>query len=186
VSIAPPSCDAGVLRLSSLNGIEGYHWPMEPRAMPIPAGLQAPGTADRPFEPLALLSELPPGSMLRVTRGDLDLLVAHTRDGVCVTEDRCPHMSAPLSLGSLDGCVVACPLHRGTFDLASGDVVQFPTTGGLDADGRYHPTWSPGDLPPRPEPSDLKARARAATRVRRMRYFPLRITDGVIEVALPG
>jgi nitrite reductase/ring-hydroxylating ferredoxin subunit len=83
--------------------------------------------------------------MLRVTRGDLDLLVVHSPAGVCVIDDRCPHMSAPLSLGTLDDCLVACPLHRGQFDLATGGVVQFPTTGGLDADGTPHPPWTPVD-----------------------------------------
>jgi nitrite reductase/ring-hydroxylating ferredoxin subunit len=68
-------------------------------------------------------------------RGDLDLLLVHADCGVCLIDDRCPHMSAPLSLGTLDGCVVACPLHSGRFDLAGGGTVQFPTTGGLDADG---------------------------------------------------
>jgi nitrite reductase/ring-hydroxylating ferredoxin subunit len=82
--------------------------------------------------------------------------------------------------------VVACPLHSGRFDLASAEVVQFPTTGGLDADGGYHPPWSAPGSPPRPEPSDSKARARAATRVRRLRYYPLRIRDGMIEASLPG
>ncbi|CAN5586703.1 hypothetical protein BH23CHL6_BH23CHL6_10880 [soil metagenome] len=154
--------------------------------MPFPRALQAPGTRDRPFEALASLAELPPGSLLRATRGDLDLLLANTPQGVCVTDDRCPHMAAPLSLGTLEGCVVACPLHSGSFDLATGEVVQFPTTGGLDADDVYHPTWSPADVPPRPQPSDLKARARAATRVRRLRYYPVRIREDTIEVALPG
>ena len=154
--------------------------------MDIPTGLQAAGTSGRPFEPLAALSELPPGSMLRVTRGDLDLLLAHTPAGVCVTDDRCPHMAAPLSLGTLDGCLVACPLHSGRFDLSTGDVVQFPTTGGLDADGRSHAPWSPPGSAAKPEPSDLKARARAATRVRRLRYYPVRLNDGMIEVRLPA
>jgi nitrite reductase/ring-hydroxylating ferredoxin subunit len=153
--------------------------------MDIPGGLHASGTAGRPFEPLASLDELPPGSMLRVTRGDLDLLLVHTSAGICVTDDRCPHMAAPLSLGSLEGCVVACPLHRGRFDLRSGDVVQFPTTGGLDADGRAHAPWSPPASAPKPEPPDLKTRARAATRVRRMRYYPARVRRGMIEVRLP-
>ncbi len=40
-------------------------------------------------------------------------------------------------IGGLDGCVVSCPLHEGRFNLCSGDVVQMPTTGGLDADGAY-------------------------------------------------
>jgi nitrite reductase/ring-hydroxylating ferredoxin subunit len=95
-------------------------------------------------------------------------------------------MSAPLSLGSLSDCTVACPLHRGEFDLLSGDTVQFPTTGGLDADGTYHPVWSPPGSPDKPEPTDLKARARAQTRIRRLRYYPLRVRDGIIEARLPA
>lgn len=153
--------------------------------MPIPDGLAAAGTAQGTFEPVVALADLPPGSMRRVTRGDLDLLLVHTDSGLCATDDRCPHMAAPLSVGSLDGCVVGCPLHSARFDLATGAIVQFPTTGGLDADGAYHPPWSPPDTPARPEPTDLKARARAATRVRRLRYYPLRVIEGIIEVRLP-
>ncbi len=155
------------------------------RLMDIPSGLRAPGTADGAYEPLARLDELPAGALLRVTRGDLDVLLAHTPAGICATDDRCPHMSAPLSQGELEGCVVACPLHSGRFDLASGDVVRFPTTGGLDADGGYHEPWSPAGSSSRPAPSDAKARARASTRVRRMRYYPLRVRDGTIEARLP-
>ena len=59
--------------------------------------------------------------------------------GIVATDDRCPHMSAPLSIGELDGCVVACPLHEGRFDLCTGETVQMPTTGGLDADGTLPP-----------------------------------------------
>jgi nitrite reductase/ring-hydroxylating ferredoxin subunit len=94
-------------------------------------------------------------------------------------------MSAPLSLGSIDGCVVACPLHEGRFDLCSGEVVQMPTTGGLDADGNSQPTWSPAGREPKVDPPGLKAEARRLTRVRRLRYYPVRIVDGRIEVATP-
>ena len=94
-------------------------------------------------------------------------------------------MSAPLSIGELDGCVVACPLHEGRFDLATGETVQMPTTGGLDADGTYHPTWSPAGRDAKVDPPGKKAEARRFTRVRRLRYYPLRIVDGRIEVALP-
>lgn len=153
--------------------------------MTIPAGLEADGTRDRPFVAVGSVDELPVGTMRRFSRGDRDFLLAHTERGVCVIEDRCPHMAAPLSLGELEGCVVGCPLHQAKFDLATGDVVQFPTTGGLDADGGYHPPWTPRDVPAKPEPTDLKARARALTRVRRMRYFPVRIAGDVIEAQLP-
>jgi 3-phenylpropionate/trans-cinnamate dioxygenase ferredoxin subunit len=155
-------------------------------AAPFPAHLVAPGTAAARFEPVLAVDDLPPGSMQRVSRHDLDILLAHTADGVVATDDRCPHMSAPLSIGSLDGCVVSCPLHEGRFDLRSGDPVQMPTTGGLDPDGVYHPTWSAAGLPPKVDPPGRKAEARRLTRVRRVRYYPVRILAGFIEVALPG
>jgi 3-phenylpropionate/trans-cinnamate dioxygenase ferredoxin component len=158
---------------------------MESRAAAFPLELTAPGTADADFVPLLPAAQLPPGAMRRVTRGDLDVLLAHTPDGIVAVDDRCPHMSAPLSIGELDGCVVKCPLHEGRFDLATGNPVQMPTTGGLDPDGRYHPTWSPAGKEPKTDPPGLKAEARRLTRVRRFRYYPVRIAGDRIEVALP-
>jgi 3-phenylpropionate/trans-cinnamate dioxygenase ferredoxin subunit len=158
---------------------------MAPRAAPFPQELTASGTAGVDFVPLLAAAELAPGAMRRVTRGDLDVLLANTPDGIVAVDDRCPHMSAPLSLGELDGCVVACPLHEGRFDLRSGNPVQMPTTGGLDPDGRYHATWSPAGREPKTDPPGLKAEARRLTRVRRFRYYPVRIVGGRIEVALP-
>jgi nitrite reductase/ring-hydroxylating ferredoxin subunit len=153
---------------------------------PYPATLRAPGTARAPFEAIVNANELPPGTMLRVTRGETDLLLVHTPEGIVATDDRCPHMSAPLSIGELDGCVVACPLHEGRFDLCTGETVQMPTTGGLDAEGAYHATWSPAGREPKVDPPGKKAEARRLTRVRRLRYYPLRIVEGRIEIALPS
>ena len=147
--------------------------------------LQAVGTVDAPFEPMLPVDELPEGAMRRVTRGELDLLLVHTERGIFATEDRCPHMSAPLSIGILEGCIIQCPLHEGRFDLESGDPAQMPTTGGLDPDGVYHPTWSPAGRDPKVDPPGTKAEARRLTRVRRFRYYPVRIVDGQIEVAIP-
>ena len=123
--------------------------------------------------------------MRRVSVGDLDVLLAHTDLGVLAVDDRCPHMAAPLSVGSLEGCVVSCPLHSGRFDLATGEPVQMPTTGGIAPDGTYHPTWSQPGSDPKPEAPGKKAEARRLTRVRRFRYYPVRIVDGWIEVGLP-
>src|SRR5918999_4455022 len=115
--MAAPGCDAALARLSSLHRPAATMAPMHqrvmPSVMPIPHGLVAAGTDGRPWEPIAIVDDVPPGSMLRVTRGDLDVLLVHSDKGLCATDDRCPHMSAPLSLGSLDGCIVACPLHSG-------------------------------------------------------------------------
>lgn len=156
-----------------------------PRVVPFPPRLLAPGAQDAAFRVVLPIEELPPGAMRRVSHGDLDILLAHTERGICAVDDRCPHMSAPLSVGTLDGCIVACPLHNGRFDLESGDPVQMPTTGGLDPDGVYHPTWSPPGSPEKPDAPGKKAEARRLTRVRRFRYYPVRVADGQIEVALP-
>lgn len=150
-----------------------------------PPELAAAGTAGASFVPVLAVADLPAGALRRVSRGDLDILLAHTSDGIVAVDDRCPHMSAPLSLGSLEGCVVACPLHEGRFDLRTGDPERMPTTGGLDPDGRYHSTWSPAGRDPKPDVPGLKAEARRLTRVRRFRYYPLRIVEGTIEVAIP-
>jgi nitrite reductase/ring-hydroxylating ferredoxin subunit len=166
----------------------GYDAAMaSPHILDFPSHLQAPGTTDAEFEPALSLTELPPGAMARVTFGDLDVLVAHTDAGLVAVEDRCPHMSAPLSAGRLDDCTLRCPLHGGAFDVRDGEVVIFPTTGGLTADGEYRPTWTPeGKKPKAPlPPNDSKAQARAMTRVRRLRYFPLRVSGDMVEIARP-
>lgn len=157
-----------------------------PTIAPIPEGLTAIGAAGAPFRAALPVSELAHGAMARVTFGDLDVLLAHTSEGIVAIDDRCPHMSAPLSIGILEGCLVACPLHNGQFDLRTGDATRMPTTGGLDADGTYHPVWTPEGKDPKPDPPGIKAEARRFTRVRRIRYYPLRVVDGVIEVAVPG
>jgi 3-phenylpropionate/trans-cinnamate dioxygenase ferredoxin subunit len=159
---------------------------MEPRPLAFRPELRAPGVPEPPaFEPIFTVDELPPGAMRRVSRADLDVLLAHTTEGIAAVDDRCPHMSAPLSIGVLEGCVVGCPLHEGRFDLASGEPARMPTTGGLDPDGRYVPGWTPAGRPPKDDVPGTKAEARRLTRVRRFRYYPVRIVDGRIEVALP-
>jgi nitrite reductase/ring-hydroxylating ferredoxin subunit len=130
---------------------------MDPTIAPFPPRLIAYGVSDAsPFQDLLALDDLPAGSMTRV------------------------------SVGELDGCIVACPLHEGRFDLRSGDPAQMPTTGGLDPDGIYHPTWTPGGRSDKPDVPGKKAEARRLTRIRRMRYFPVRVAGGRILVALPA
>ena len=163
-----------------------------PQIAPIPRGLTAIGVGSAAlsagsaaFVPALAAADLAPGEMRRVTFDDLDVLVAWGAKGLVAIDDRCPHMSAPLSLGKLDGCLVDCPLHSGQFDLATGRATLMPTTGGLDPEGEYHPVWSPPGKEPKPDPPGIKAEARRFTRVRLIRYYPIRLRDGIIEVALP-
>jgi nitrite reductase/ring-hydroxylating ferredoxin subunit len=99
---------------------------MDPRPATFPPRLRAAGTSEAEFEAILAVADLPPGTMRRLSRGDLDILLANTPSGIVATDDRCPHMSAPLSIGELDGCVVACPLHEGRFDLCTGETIQMP------------------------------------------------------------
>ena len=157
----------------------------DPVAADLPEDLVVAGARTAPWTVVLSAADLPPGAMHRVTLGDLDILLAHTPNGIVAVDDRCPHMAAPLSLGELDGCVVGCPLHEGRFDLCTGDPVRMPTTGGLDPDGVYHPTWTPGGKDPKGDVPGRKAEARRLTRVRRFRYYPVQIVAGRIEVAVP-
>ncbi len=154
--------------------------------LPFPPELLAPGAVGAGYRPAIRLAGLPPGALHRVSFGDLDVLLAHTPLGIAAIDDRCPHMSAPLSIGELDGCVVACPLHSGRFDMATGEAVQMPTTGGLRPDGTYEPVWTQPGREPKEDPPGKKTEARRLTRVRRLRYYPVRVADGVVEVAVPG
>jgi nitrite reductase/ring-hydroxylating ferredoxin subunit len=40
--------------------------------------------------------------------------------------DRCSHMNAPLSMGTLNGKVVTCPMHGARFDVTTGKKVGEP------------------------------------------------------------
>ena len=156
-----------------------------PLIAPVPRELHAAGTRAAAFIDVVAVADLGPGTMRRVTLADLDLLVAWTPQGIVVTDDRCPHMAAPLSVGSLAGEVVSCPLHEGRFNLCTGETVQMPTTGGLDDDGNYHSPWSPSGAELKPEPPSKKLEARRLTRVHRLRYYPARIIEGRLEAQVP-
>lgn len=155
------------------------------RLLPIPSGLLAPGSADAPFRAALRVDELPLGALRRVSFGDTDVLLAHADDGISAVPDRCPHQAAPLSLGSLEGCRVTCPLHDAVFDLATGEPVVMPTSGGLMPDGTAHPGWTPEGREPKLDRPGLRSDARRLTRVQRLRYYPVRIEGGVIAVAVP-
>ncbi|MEQ9642114.1 MAG: non-heme iron oxygenase ferredoxin subunit [Alphaproteobacteria bacterium] len=42
------------------------------------------------------------------------------------TDDRCTHGEASLCEGLVDGNVVECPFHAGTFDIVTGKALTFP------------------------------------------------------------
>jgi nitrite reductase/ring-hydroxylating ferredoxin subunit len=76
------------------------------------------------FHQVAKTAELQPGAMKAVVAGGTKLLLANV-DGVFhAMQQRCPHLGANLCRGKLHGKTVTCPLHKATFDLTSGKVVE--------------------------------------------------------------
>jgi nitrite reductase (NADH) small subunit len=77
--------------------------------------------------------EIREGEVRRVTVDDIDFCVARVEGSITVIEDRCPHSSAPMSFGEIEGTVIVCPLHRARFDLKDFSMLSGPAQNQLNA-----------------------------------------------------
>ncbi|MGA7923516.1 MAG: Rieske (2Fe-2S) protein [Thermoplasmata archaeon] len=68
------------------------------------------------------VKELPQGSMKGIEISGAKVLLVHGASGVRAFEDRCGHMSAPLSIGAFKSGVIKCALHAAVFDAETGSV----------------------------------------------------------------
>jgi nitrite reductase/ring-hydroxylating ferredoxin subunit len=66
------------------------------------------------------------GKMKHVEVQQKEILLANSDGKVYALCDRCSHMNAPLSMGTLNGKVVTCPLHGARFDVTTGKKVGEP------------------------------------------------------------
>lgn len=71
--------------------------------------------------------DVAPGSMLKVQPEGLDPILVCNVDGkLYAVDDECTHAIASLSEGRLQGNIVFCPLHGGSFDVCSGKAKSLP------------------------------------------------------------
>ncbi|MGB8892064.1 MAG: Rieske 2Fe-2S domain-containing protein, partial [Methanoregula sp.] len=63
-----------------------------------------------PFADAAQISDVPPGSMKYVEVQGREILLVNVEGKIYATDNRCGHMNGPLSMGTLQGTVVECPL----------------------------------------------------------------------------
>lgn len=80
------------------------------------------------FFPVAKLADLPPGTLLAVTRATGERVCLANVDGeLYAFADECPHAAFPMSAGEVlgDGTVL-CAWHGARFDPRSGAVVEGP------------------------------------------------------------
>lgn len=75
---------------------------------------------------VARASDVPPSGLRRVEVEGRLLLLASVGGRIYATDDDCTHISGPLDLGELDGCVLTCPIHLARFDVRDGHVLRGP------------------------------------------------------------
>jgi nitrite reductase/ring-hydroxylating ferredoxin subunit len=71
-------------------------------------------------------SEVAPGSVRAFAVGDKTLAVYNIDGTFYVTDDECTHAAASLADGMIDGDVIECCMHMGSFHIPSGKVVEPP------------------------------------------------------------
>ncbi|MCE5252619.1 MAG: Rieske 2Fe-2S domain-containing protein [Actinomycetia bacterium] len=82
------------------------------------------------FADVAAGADLSDGGLKAVTLEGKELLLARVGDEYFAADDRCPHMGARLSGGTLEGTIVVCPRHGSRFDLRDGRVDRWTESSG--------------------------------------------------------
>jgi nitrite reductase/ring-hydroxylating ferredoxin subunit len=122
---------------------------------------------------VAKADDVAPGGVKYVRVGEREIALCNVKGAFHAVGRRCGHMNAPLEQGPLDGHILTCPLHHVQFDVTTGRALCNP----VDHDyGEERP----------PEPyrrlGKLQMRLEWKIRVHDLPTFPVRVTDGVVEV----
>ena len=125
---------------------------------------------DYTFFPAIKDAELKEGTMKSVEVGNVEVLLVRVDGELFAINNRCGHMSAYLSEGSLQDHVVECPLHGARFDLRTGAVTKSAQIN-PDLTANYGPKVG----------TSLRQ-----VGVRPVNRFKTRVSNGVIEVGIPG
>ncbi len=78
------------------------------------------------FVEVAKTSEIEPGKMKSVEVKGVAVLIANVDGKFYAIDDRCGHMNAMLSMGTLTGKTVVCPFHFAEFDVTTGQNTKGP------------------------------------------------------------
>ena len=77
---------------------------------------------------VAARADVAPGAVVGVKAGDLDIAVYNIDGQFYATDNICTHAQALLSDGWLEGDIIECPLHGGSFEVKTGKGVAAPVT----------------------------------------------------------
>jgi nitrite reductase/ring-hydroxylating ferredoxin subunit len=78
--------------------------------------------------PVCAAADVPRGSVIGVAIGDRHIAVYNIGGTFYATDGYCTHAMASLADGFLDGDVIECSMHFGSFHVPTGEVRQPPCT----------------------------------------------------------
>jgi nitrite reductase/ring-hydroxylating ferredoxin subunit len=81
---------------------------------------------EQQFVDVADLNDVPEGKTKHVEVKEKEILLANSDGKVYALCDRCSHNNAPLSMGTLNGKVITCPMHGARFDVTTGKKIAEP------------------------------------------------------------
>src|ERR1017187_7200621 len=70
--------------------------------------------------------DIPLGKMEHLEVDEKEILIANVDGKFYAIDDRCGHMNARLSMGTLANTVVTCPQHFSRFDVTTGKLISGP------------------------------------------------------------
>lgn len=112
---------------------------------------------DRVVIRLCAAADVPAGSVRKcVVPGRSPFAVYNVNGEFFVTEDTCTHGMASLSEGTLDGDVIECPFHAGTFNVRTGEPIERPCVVPLKV---FEPTVEDGAVYVNAEPRKSRSAA---------------------------
>ena len=76
------------------------------------------------FVKVAETKDVPVGKMIHVEVDGNEILIANVGGKFYALGDRCPHLHAKVSEGTLSDSIVTCPRHLSTFDVRTGKVMS--------------------------------------------------------------
>ena len=88
------------------------------------------------FVKVADTKDVEDGKMITVDVKGEKILIANVKNNYYAIEGICSHKEGILADGSLNGKIVACPLHQSQFNVTSGKVVNIPFDQNIDGEVR--------------------------------------------------
>ena len=78
------------------------------------------------FVDVAKINEIAPGGLKAVEVDGKEIVLGNYDGTIYAINRRCGHMNAPLEMGTLEGYIVTCPMHKIQFDITTGEALSVP------------------------------------------------------------